>query len=247
MSGGPAADPRLTIWRKGPDGPETLLQIDARGAVTGFNGHVDLGTGLRTALIQIVAEELDLPPGQVTMVMGDTARTPDQGPTIASESIQIAAVPLRQAAAQARHILGLRASARLNAAPDELRFADGRVASAQGQVTLAELLAGPPERAELDPGVPVKAPADYRLVGTATPRVDIAGKATGAWSYVHDVRLADMLHGHVIRPPYAGRDSGDFIGRSLLGFDEAAVAGMPGFVAVVRLGDFLGVVAEREG
>ena len=63
-------------------------------------------------------------------------------------------------------------------------------------------------------------PGEYRLVGTSSPRVDIAGKAAGAWTYVHDVRVPGMLHGHVVRPPYAGRDSGDFIGRSLLEVDE---------------------------
>src|SRR3989440_10733467 len=84
---------------------ETFIKITADGSVTAFNGHVDLGTGIRTALGQIVAEELDVAFARVTVVLGDTARVPNQGPTIASETIQIAAVPLRRAAAQARHFL----------------------------------------------------------------------------------------------------------------------------------------------
>lgn len=244
---GPAAKMPLTIWRTGKDGPEVILQIDADGVAIGYNGHVDLGTGLRTAYGQIIAEELDLRPDQVRLVMGDTARTPDQGPTIASESIQIAAVPLRQAAAQARAILADLAGARLNAAPADLHFDGGEIFTPQARIPIADLLAGANISAELDPGVTVKAPSDYRLVGRASPRVDIADKASGAFTYVHDVRVPGMLHGHVIRPPYAGRDSGDFIGRSLLGYDEPAVSGMPGFVALVRHADFLAVVAEREG
>src|SRR6185503_7610439 len=74
-----------------PDQPaagfETFIVIAADGSVTGFNGHVDLGTGIRTALTQIVAEELDVPLSRVTMVLGDTEHAPDQGPTIASETI----------------------------------------------------------------------------------------------------------------------------------------------------------------
>ena len=81
---------------------ETFIKITADGSVTAFNGHVDLGTGIRTALGQIVAEELDVSFARVVVVLGDTSRVPNQGATIASETIQITAVPLRKAAAQAR-------------------------------------------------------------------------------------------------------------------------------------------------
>ncbi|RBP80151.1 nicotinate dehydrogenase subunit B [Rhodobacter sp. 140A] len=237
----------LTIWRTGKAGPETLLEIDTAGTVTGFNGHVDLGTGVRTALGQIVAEELDLPPARVRMVLGDTARTPDQGPTIASETIQFAAVPLRAAAAQARAILLGLAATRFGCPPEALTLRDGLVSGEAGTADFAALLANQSIRAELDPAARVKTPAEYRTVGRSSPRVDLPGKATGTWTYVHDVRLPGMLHGHVLRPPYAGRDSGPFIGHSLLAVDEASVAHLPGLVAIVRIRDFLAVVAEREG
>ena len=84
-------------------GFETFIRITSDGSVTAFNGHVDLGTGIRTALGQIVAEELDVSFARVVVVLGDTSLAPNQGATIASETIQITAVPLRQAAAQARH------------------------------------------------------------------------------------------------------------------------------------------------
>ena len=84
------------------EGVEILLAVWDDGSVTALNGHVDLGTGIRTALGQIVAEELDVSLASVHMVLGDTTRAPNQGATIASASIQIHAVPLRAAAAQAR-------------------------------------------------------------------------------------------------------------------------------------------------
>ena len=98
--------PAITIWRHGQAStPEPLLDIAADGRVTGYTGHVDLGTGLRTAMAQIVAEELDIAPGQVSMVMGDTALCIDQGGGSASAGIQHGGKPLRNAAAEARRIL----------------------------------------------------------------------------------------------------------------------------------------------
>ena len=68
-----------------------------------YSGKVELGTGLpRTSLTQIVAEELDVAFERVTMIMGDTALTPNQGVTAGSKSIQVAGPVLRQAAAEAR-------------------------------------------------------------------------------------------------------------------------------------------------
>src|ERR671938_1614097 len=90
-------------------------------------GPVDLGTGIRTALAQIVAEELDVSFARVVVVLGDTALVPNQGATIASETIQITAVPLRKAAAQARQFLITRAAERLELPAQELKIEDGLV------------------------------------------------------------------------------------------------------------------------
>src|SRR5215207_716159 len=106
---------------------ETFIKITADGSVSAYNGHVDLGTGIRTALGQIVAEELDVSFARVVVVLGDTSQVPNQGPTIASETIQITAVPLRKAAAQARHFLIARAAERLEVSVDDLTIEDGLV------------------------------------------------------------------------------------------------------------------------
>src|ERR1700689_4623310 len=106
---------------------ETFIRISGDGSVTAFNGHVDLGTGIRTALGQIVAEELDVSFARVVIVLGDTAHVPNQGPTIASETIQITAVPLRNAAAQARQFLLARAAERLEQSVESLTIDDGLI------------------------------------------------------------------------------------------------------------------------
>src|SRR5579871_4683480 len=122
---------------------ETFIEITADGAVTAFNGHVDLGTGIRTALGQIVAEELDVSFARVVVVLGDTSEVPNQGATIASETIQITAVPLRKAAAQARHFLVARAAERLELPADDLSIEDGLIRGKDNRsISYGELIAG---------------------------------------------------------------------------------------------------------
>lgn len=225
---------------------ETYVRITADGSVTAYNGHVDLGTGIRTALGQIVAEELDVSFARVVVVLGDTAVVPNQGPTIASETIQITAEPLRKAAAQARHFLIARAVERLELPLADLRVEDGLVRGHNRSVSYGELLGGETIRLELADDVQVKPVGDYAIVGQSVPRVDLPAKATGELTFVHDIRVPGMLHGRVVRPPYAGVDAGPFVGTSLIAVDESSVGNIPGLVAVVRIGDFVGVVAERE-
>ena len=211
------------------EGDEVLLAVWDDGSVTALHGHVDLGTGIATALAQIVAEELEVEVGQITMVLGNTASVPNQGATIASASLQIHAAPLRAAAAQARAWLAARAAVK------RLHPTD-----------YAELLTDQHIELSLDLTTPLKPAADYRIVGTSVPRTDIPAKATGALTFVHDMRVPGMLHGRVVRPPYAGADHGDFIGNTLASVDKSSIAHIPGIRAVVVIRDFVGIVAERE-
>jgi nicotinate dehydrogenase subunit B len=251
------------------EGVEILLSVCADGRVVALNGHVDLGTGIRTAFAQIVAEELDVDLKHVDVVLGDTSRAPNQGPTIASTSIQIHSEPLRRAAAQARlHLLTLAAAHLHVSSIDQLRVRNGIVSvreavdwSKVSEVSVASeatefsevleveyvaLIANQHTRLTLDLTVPVKSAQEYQVVGQSVPRVDIPGKASGELTFVHDMRMPGMLHGRVIRPPYAGADHGDFVGNLLESVDETSIAHIPGVRAVVVIRDFVGVVAERE-
>lgn len=226
---------------------DTYIQITPEGDVVAVNGHVDLGTGVRTAFAQIVAEELDVPMHRVRLVLGDTDRSPDQGPTTASASVQSAAVPMRRAAAQVRHTLLQRAAGRWGCTVDLLSVTDGVVHGPGGAaLSYAELADGQRFDFDIDVHVPLKRPEQYRIVGRSVPRVDIPDKVTGGLVFVHDLRLPGMLHARMVRPPYPGRDAGAMIGDSLLSVDRDSVADIPGLVAVVVKGDFVGVVARRE-
>lgn len=237
----------LLVTRPGSSNdPDIYLALKADGAVIAFNGHVDLGTGIRTALAQIVAEELDIAFERVDMVLGTTSAVPDQGPTIASETIQIAAKPLRLAAASARAYL-LAAAAQNSGVPTERLTVNNGIVHADGfEVSYGELIRGEHVRIDIDPSAPAKPVEAYRLVGQSQPRSDIAAKARGDWTYVHDVRVPGMLHGRVIRPPYVGYDHGEGVGNSLIAIDEASVADIDGLVGVIVIGDFVGVVTARE-
>lgn len=248
----------LAVVTKPPDATDSTpaedvfdihLCLTQEGQVYAFNGHVDLGTGIRTALAQIVADELDVPIDWISLVLGDTGNAPDQGPTIASETIQVTAKPLQIAAAQAKRHLLLLASQRLARPVEALTAADGVVNDrhdAAASVSLFALLENQRIHLLLDDATELKPVSEHRVIGRPVRRVDIPAKATGRFAYVHDVRLPGMLHGRVVRPPYAGIDGGEFIGRSLDSVDRRSIDHVPGVVDVVVEGDFIGVVAERE-
>ena len=227
------------------DTVDSWLEIDSDGNVTVYSGKVELGTGLRTSLTQIVAEELDVAFERVTMIMGDTALTPNQGVTAGSKSIQVAGPVLRQAAAEARLVLLTRASEQLGVPADDLQIRDG-VVSALGDETQSVRygqLASEPFNREVTGEAPEKPPSSYTLVGESIQRVDIPPKLTGGEAYVQDIRLDGMLHGRVVRP-YLRTMTG--VGATLENFDDSAAREMPGVVQIVRNGNFIGVVAERE-
>ncbi len=219
---------------------DAFLAIDAKGAVTAYSGKVDLGTGVRTALTQIVAEELDVPMSRVTLVTGDTQLTPDQGTTWGSLSIQLGGMQLRNAAATAKAALVEEAAKRLGAKPEDLKAADGVITGNGKRVTYGELIGGKSFALKLDPQKPAKFkdPKDYTIVGKPVARLDIPAKMTGRFVYMQDFRVPGMLHGRVVRPPA--------MGATLESVDEGSVKNIPDLVKVVREGNFLAVVTKSE-
>jgi nicotinate dehydrogenase subunit B len=124
---------------------DSWLAVAQNGTVTVFTSKVDLGTGVVTALAQIVAEELDVPFASIHMDVGDTSKTIDQGITSASRTIERGGPQLRQAAAAARQELLKLASARLQVPAAQLTVTDGVVsvagASAKG-ISYGDLIGG---------------------------------------------------------------------------------------------------------
>ena len=112
LPGSLKTQPMLDGWiRIGPD-----------GAVTVFTGKAELGQGIKTALIQLAAEELVVDPQRVAIVTADTERTANEGYTAGSHSMQDSGTAIRHAAAQVRAILVAAAAARLGASAEQLRL-----------------------------------------------------------------------------------------------------------------------------
>jgi nicotinate dehydrogenase subunit B len=217
------------------------LAIEKDGTVTAFSGKVELGTGVRTALAQIVAEELDVPLERVHMVMGDTARTPDEGYTAGSMTISGSGTALRNAAAEARSAMLEMAAQRLNITSDELIIRDGVISVADDPkrlVTYAELMGGKVFNLHVTSKAPLKSPESYQIVGQSTPREDLPAKVTGQPHFIHDLKIPGMLHARLVRPPNPAA--------KLISLDENSVKDIPGLVKVVQRGNFIGVVTERE-
>jgi nicotinate dehydrogenase subunit B len=154
----------------------TWLHVAADGAVTVHTGKVEIGQDIRTSLAQVVAEELRVPLEAVTLVMGDTDRTPFDIGTFSSLTTRIVGAQLRHVAAHARELL---------AAMTPAQRRERHVAT----VTESDAIT-PPSR--------------WTVAGRAAPKRGAEDCVTGARRYSTDLVLGDMLYGRILRPPAFG-------------------------------------------
>ncbi|HWF47145.1 MAG TPA: molybdopterin cofactor-binding domain-containing protein [Bryobacteraceae bacterium] len=222
------------------DEVDAFLAITADQNVTVYSGKVDLGTGVRTAMAQIAAEELDVDLARVSVIQGDTLLTPDQGITAGSFSVQIGGMQIRQAAATARQALVVEAARRFGCSTADLVVNNGIVHSkANGKsIAYGQLIGRRAFSLKVNKNAPLKDPASYTIVGQSIRRPEIEANVTGKFMYVQDFKLPGMLHARVIRPPA--------MGATLVSIDESSIAQIPGIFKVVRQGNFLAVTAETE-
>jgi nicotinate dehydrogenase subunit B len=242
----------LSVDGMDPTVLDSWMAISKDGTVTVFTGKVELGTGVVTALAQIVAEELDVSFSKVYMDSGDTDTAVDQGVTAAARTIERGGVQLRQASAAARQELLKLASTRLDSPVDMLTVTDGVVSvvgNPSKKIAYGDLLGGKRFNIKITaagvgwdmkvaPEVPAKNPKDYKIVGKSIPRVDLPGKFTGEFVYSQDASVPGMLHGRVVRPATSLSAPASI--------DESSIQNIPGVVKIVREGTFVGVVAETE-
>jgi nicotinate dehydrogenase subunit B len=222
---------------------DSWIVIGADESVTAYSGKCEFGQGFSTVQTQLVAEELFVPLNRVNVIFCDTGLTPDQGVTSGSQShpTEFGSAGLRQALATARDMLFQMASQYLNVPMSQLTVKDG-VISAQGvsaqQVSYGQLIQGKRFNLTVSSKAVPKDPAQYTVLGTSVPRLDIPTKVTGQFQFVQNVRVPGMLHGRVVRPPA--------VGATVLGYNPDSVAGLPGSVQVVVKKNFVGVVADTE-
>jgi len=223
-----------------PDRVDAWLRFEPDGSVWIRTGKVELGQGIHAALEIVVADELDVELDRTRVAPVDTATSRDEGVTAGSRSIEESGETLRRVAATARRALLAVAAARLHVGVDELRVEAGVISTPAGDsCTYATLVVDGALRDLLvDPEASPKPSAARRIIGSSPVRQDLLRKVTGASAFLQDLELPGMLHGRIVRPPAPGS--------RLRSVDDAAIRSLPGVVALVRDGDFLGVIAERE-
>jgi len=235
----PPQEPKLPGSLKTEPMLDAWIRIDADGTVTVFTGKAELGQGIKTALIQVAAEQLEVDPGTIHLTTADTSQTPNEGYTAGSHSMQDSGTAILHAAAQVRGILIGLAAARLDVPSERLQARGGAVVSEDGRrLPYGDLIAGDVLHVRAAPTSSLKDPARHAVMGQSMPRVDIPAKVTGGAAYVHDLRPPGMVHARVVRPPSPGA--------RLRALDASGVERLPGVIKVVRDGDYLAVAAERE-
>jgi nicotinate dehydrogenase subunit B len=220
---------------------DSWIAVGSDGIVTAYTGKCDFGQGILTAQTQLIAEELCVPLDHVRLIQCDTSVTPDQGTTSGSQSTptNFNNSGLAQAAATARQALIKMAAQRLGVPASQLRAANGFVSAKGGRrVSYREFVTGKKFNLSVDPAAKRRTPGEWTVLGKPVPSLDIRALATGQFEFVHNVHVAGMLHGRVVRPPA--------VGATLVSVDESSVRGAPGLVKVVVRKNFVGVVAEKQ-
>jgi len=219
---------------------DAWLEIHEDETVTVFTGKAELGQDIRTAVALIAAEELNLPLNRIRVVTADTARTPNEGVTASSLSMETSGSAVRNAAAEARRLLVEKAAERWGVPADRLVVEEGTIRDPEDgkRITYGTLFGGRKFQTKVMGRGRLKPPDERRLWGKSIPRLDLLDKVTGRFRFVHDLDLPGMVHGRVIRPPhYRAR---------LKSVDEEPLKALPGVLKWVRDGSFLGVIAEKE-
>jgi nicotinate dehydrogenase subunit B len=224
-----AANPLLSSW----------VRFAAEGQVMISPGKVEIGQGIVTALAQIAADELDIDIGRVQMIRASTAASPNEGVTSGSLSVQQSGRALRHACAEIRQIFLEAAAERLGVDIGALGIQDGTI-SGPGNVTTSywELASEVSLERDATPGATPKASTRRILAGNSVQRLDIPDKVFARPRFIHDTALPSMLHGRVLRSelPWA----------KLVRLPEEDARRATGLVAIVRDGNFAGVVSKTE-
>ena len=221
-----AANPLVSSW----------LAVQEDGTVILMVGKVELGQGIHTALTQIAIRELGLPPGKLVVAPPSTAGSPDEGFTAGSLSTQVSGAAVRAACATARRLFIEGAAAKAGVPARSLSVIDGDIRTPEGEIVGSYgSLAG-----QVDLGFEAAEPSQ-ETDGSAQPdlqRLDLPDKIFGRPRFIQDLELPGMLHARVIRPP--------LLRAVLRDIPEDARVSLAPSVQVVRDGDFLAVLSERE-
>ena len=218
---------------------EDWITVRPDGFVEVRTGKVEIGQRITTAVTLVAARELGVPFDRVVMEPARTGRSPDEGYTSGSNSMEQSGHAVRLAAATARRELVARAARRLGVDAATLETGEGLVRSRETNRTVrfGELVEGAPLSLPVDPEAVPRARAEGIPNSPRVEPLHLRGLVTGTLRFVHDLRPEGALHARVVRPPHYHA--------ALEGLAEGIEDGIEG-ARLVRDGSFLAVAAEDE-
>ena len=228
---------------------DSWIVIHEDNTATFFVGKTDPGQGTGTGFRQLMSDELDIAFDRTTLIMGSTDITVDQVGSGGSTAMERDSWPMRRVAAEARRVLLDMASVRLGVPVAQLAVADAVVSlktDASKRITYGELIAGKKFNVTLTGNnvnaitgqARTKSVPELKYTGQSPQRDDIPAKVDGSLKWAVDVKLPGMVHARNVKPPFACA--------TLTGIDESSVRNVPGFIKVMRKGNYVAVVCERE-
>ena len=221
-----AANPLLNRW----------VSFETDSTVTLRTGKVELGQGAVTAIAAIAAKELGVDLEAIVMAPADTARSPDEGLTAGSFSIEHGGSAMRWACAMIRTLFEDEARKVLGSGPIMVRSGTFMLAGHNEGISYWEMAARVDlTRSSADLSQPILIGGSVDHEGLR--RLDLDAKLRGN-AFIQDMRLPAMLYGRVLRPAHPAD--------RLKSIDREKLAALPGVVAVVVDGGFAGVVAQRD-
>ncbi len=221
--------------------PNAFIRIGSDDVVTLIVHKPDNGQGTETSIAMLLAEELECDWSKIRTEFAPIDPALYGGPlqgTFGSLAIRTSYEPMRRTGAAAREMLVAAAAARWGVEAAQCRAENGFVVNT---ATNARLPFG--SVADAAAGLPVPAnprlkdPAQFRLIGTATRRVDTPAKVTGRAVFGIDVRRPGMLYAVVARCPV--------FGGTVARFDAARARAVPGVIHVVQIPQGVAVVASN--
>lgn len=225
----------------GKDLPDfnAFLRVREDGKVECFSGKIEMGQGINTSLPLALADELEVRPEDVIMIMGDTDLCPYDAGTWGSLTTRFHEPLIRAAGAEAREVLKELAAEKLEVPVEELMAVEGKITSKSNPektVSYAELTKGQKIVRGLSKKPELKKPGEFKIIGKSHLRRDAALKVTGKAIYAADMRLPGMKYAWIVRPPAHGSKL-----KSADTSEAEAIAG----VQVLRDGDFIAILHDN--
>ncbi|MFD1557634.1 molybdopterin cofactor-binding domain-containing protein [Paraburkholderia silviterrae] len=224
--------------------PNAFVQIDRAGKVTLIMPKVEMGQGTYTALPMLIAEELEVPLGSVTIDHAPPNAKLFTDPLLGgqltggSTSVRYAWEPMRRAGATARVALIMAAAQQWQVDPAACHAKNGEVLhDASGRRAPYGSLVDAAAKVPLPQNVPLKAPKDFTLVGKPTKRLDSPEKVDGSALFGLDVRLPGMVYAAIVNCPV--------FGGTLARVDDTHAKQIPGVTQIVKIDNAVAVIGAH--